>query len=290
MSKKGLSRRQFITGAAVTVAATTVPVLSNVATAEAAGAAMPALVRGDAAWVALDPKALARQAYEIYKGVHTSQSACCEATFWPIVGALGALYPTTWGLFPKGVFNYGGGGINSWRSICGCTNAGSAVLKLALNNGPAIDEYLAWYEKTALPTSATYDDYLSGTWTPGGSATGWGTGAKPLPIPASESPASKAGSVLCHASLTNWRIAGGAWEQTHAGSQSDRCGKLCYDCVYKLATIVNAYMAGTNFVGALDASVATCGEGTGSACHGTTSGVYGNPLAQGKMKCTSCHE
>lgn len=284
--KKGMSRRQFLTGAAVTVAATAVPVLTNV-TPAAAAAAMTPLTRPLAGWVALDAKALARQGYEIYKGVHSSQSACCEATFWPIIGELGNRYPSTWGTFPKGVFNYGGGGINSWRSICGCTNAGPAVLKLVLNNGPAIDEFLAWYEKTALPTSATYDDYASSTWTPGGQATGWGTGAKPLAIPASQSPASKAESVLCHASLTNWRVAGGNWEATHSGAQSDRCGKLVYDCVFKLATMINDYMAGANFAGALDPSVASCGEGTGAACHGTTSG---KPLAQAKMNCSPCHE
>lgn len=286
MATDKISRRQFLTGAAVTVAAVAVPVLANVSTATAAGAAMTPLTRPDGTWVPLDAQALARQAYEIYKGVHVSQSACCEATFWPIIGELGNRYPATWGTFPKGVFNFGGGGINSWRSICGCTNAGSAVLKLVLNNGAAIDEYLAWYEKTALPSGAAYTDYDTGTWTPGGQSTGWGTGAKPLPIPFTDSPKSKAGSVLCHASLTNWRVAGGTWEAGHTGAQSDRCGKLCYDCVYKLATMVNAYMAGTNFAGALDPEVASCGEGTGSACHG----AGGNPLAQAKMKCTPCHE
>lgn len=285
--KKGISRRQFVTGAVVTAAAVAVPVFSNVTTAAAAGAAMPALTRNPA-WTPLDAQALGRQAYEIYKGVHSSQSACCEATFWPIIGELGNRYPTTWGTFPKGVFNYGGGGVNTWRSICGCTNGGAAVLKLALNDGKAIDEYLAWYEKTALPSSAMYLDYSSGTWTPGGQATGWGTGTKPLPIPASASPASKAESVLCHASLTNWRIAGGTWEATHTGAQSDRCGKLCYDCVYKMATMINDWMLmpSGSFAGALDPEYASCGEGTGSLCHGSG----GHPYAQAKMKCSPCHE
>ncbi len=290
--KKGLSRRQFLTGAAITAAAAAVPVFTNVSTAMAA-APMTPLTKLDPSWVPLDAKALARQGYEIYKGKHAGQSACCEGSFWPVIGALGAMYPATWGTFPKGTFNYGGGGINSWRSICGTPNAGAAVLKMVTNDGKAIDEYMAWYEKTALPTSACYDDYAFAIanpadptrWIPGGSAAGvWGGTA--LPIPFITTPKNAAGSVLCHASLTAWRVAGGTFEVTHPGAQSDRCGKIVYDSVFKQATMINAWMAGGTFVGALDAEVASCGEPTGAACHG----VGGNPLAQAKMKCSPCHE
>lgn len=288
--KTGISRRQFLTGAAITVAASTVPVLANVSTA-AAASPMTALTQGDPTWVPLDAKALARQGYEIYKGKWSGQSACCEGTFWPIIGELGNRFPATWGTFPKGVFNFGGGGINSWRAQCGCTNAGPAVLKLVTNNGAAIDEYMRWYEKTALPTAACYADYATGTWTPGGNATGgWGAAANQLPIPFVQTPASAAGSTLCHASLTAWRVAGGDFEAQNVGAQSDRCGKLVYDSVFKLATMINAWMAGTNFAGALDPEVASCGEGTGSACHGKTGNAYGKPYAQAKMKCSPCHE
>lgn len=275
---KGISRRQFLTGAAVTVAATAVPVFSNVTPAFAA-APMPVLVPGDPAWVALNPEALARQGYEIYKGLHAGQSACCEGTFWPVIGALGALYPATWGTFPKGVFNFGGGGINGWRAQCGSTNAGAAVLKLTINNGTAMDEFLRWYEKTSLPTAACRASYDLGTWTTAG-----------LPVPFVTTPANAAGSTLCHASLTAWRVAGGNFEALNTGAQSDRCGKIVFDSVFKLATMVNSFMAGGTFVGTLDPEVATCGEGTGSACHGKTGSVYGNPYAQAKMKCSPCHE
>ena len=295
MSEKGISRRQFVAGAAVTAAATTLPVLSNVTTAAAAvPATIAPLTKGAADWTPLDAKALARQAYEIYKGKHAGQAACCEATWWPIIGVLAARYPDTWGHMPKGVFNYGGGGINSWRSICGCTNGGSNVLKMVTNDGKAIDEYLAWYEKTLLPTNATYLDYRTTTWVAGGSAAGvWGgTG---LPIPYNNAPKSKAQSVLCHSSLTNWRVVAGPWEQSKPAAQSDRCGKLCYDTVFKLATMINSWMAGATFAGALDSSIASCGETTGIGCHGssanaTTGGLNtGHPMAQGKMKCTPCH-
>lgn len=305
--KKGMSRRQFVTGTVVAAAATTVPMLANVTTAAAvdAATAVTPLTRGTwpGTMTGLDAKALARQAYETYKGMYATQSACCEATFWPIIGALAAAETTAnFAKLPRGTFNYGGGGINTWRSICGCTNAGAAMLKIVTNNGPMIDEFLTWYEKTLLPTNATYLDYAAGGWTPGAgvnvaglaagkTATWGGTGCA---VPYNNAPKSKAQSVLCHSSLTNWRLVASTWEATKPAAQSDRCGKLCYDVVYKLATMINAWMAGTNFAGTLDASINSCGEGSGSACHGATNsgGLIngGHPYAQGKMKCTPCHD
>ena len=69
MSGKGVSRRQFVTGAAVAAAATTVPVLSNVSIA----AGTPSIVFPLATdgWTPLDPKAVARQGWEIYKGMYS---------------------------------------------------------------------------------------------------------------------------------------------------------------------------------------------------------------------------
>ncbi len=291
--KKGISRRQFLAGAAVTVAASSVPVLTNVTPAMAASP-MVALVPGDPSWTPLNATALARQGYEIYKGKHTGQSACCEGTFWPVIGELGNRYPATWGTFPKGVFNFGGAGVNAWRAMCGATNAGPAVLKLVTNNSNAIDTFLRWYETEKLPSGACRADYefaianpTDGTrWIPGGTTAGvWGgTG---LPIPFQTNPSNAAGSVLCHASLTAWRVAGGNFEALNSGAQSDRCGKIVYDSVYKIATIINSFMAGGTFTASYAPSVASCGEATGAACHGT---VNAKPLAQAKMDCIPCHE
>lgn len=284
MSELKISRRQFLTGAAVTAAATALPVVSNVTTA-AAAPDLPNWPLETPDWVDLDATALARQGYEIYKGKHTNQSACCEGAFWPVIGELGERYPDTWGLVPKGIFNYGGGGVNSWRAMCGVTNAGAAVLKLVLNSSVAIDEYLRWYETTLLPTNATYLDYRAGEWVPGGTAAGvWGGSG--LPIPLNNAPKSRAGSVLCHASLANWRVASGTWEQVYSTGQSDRCGKLVYDAVYKQATIINYIKGGgdTTGWGTLDPAVATCET---SGCH---KDVTDHPKIQSKMKCTSCHD
>jgi len=65
MSETGLSRRQFIGGAAAVAAATAVPVVSNVATAAAAPITFPQSVDP---WTPLDAKAAARLGLEIYRG------------------------------------------------------------------------------------------------------------------------------------------------------------------------------------------------------------------------------
>ncbi len=301
MHDEGISRRRFIGGAVVvTAAAAAVPALSNIGVAAANPGAISALVPGDVNWVPLNPTVLARKGYEIYKGKWAGQSACCEATYWPILGAVAAIYPSTFGQVPMGLFNYGGGGVNSWGSICGAPNGGSALLKLLTGNSNAMDDYLQWYQATALPTYAAYLDYKSGTWTPGGSATGgWGTASNQLAIPIANTPKSKANSILCHASLQNWRAAGGNYEASvYPNGQSDRCGKLVYDCVYKLATMVNAWMAtgAAAFTGVLDPSAAMPGSSNYSAssscmtsgCHGTNA-TTGHPYVNAKMKCTECH-
>ncbi len=72
MSETGLSRRQFVGGAAAIAAATAVPVVTNVATAAATPALMAPFATPD--WVPLDAKAAARQGLEIYRGKHTGQS------------------------------------------------------------------------------------------------------------------------------------------------------------------------------------------------------------------------
>jgi|GEM_PF-640805 len=300
-TKKGISRRQFLTGAAMAAAVTALPLVANVPTAAAASPIPTALnPASKPAWwgAGLPSKDLARQAYEIYKGVHAGQSACCEATFWPIIGYLAANGQPGFVDFPKSVFNFGGAGINAWRMQCGATNGGPAALKLAAGAvaGKIIDEYMRWYETALLPTAALRADYDTGTWVPGGQATGWAAAGSTtlLPIPHASNPMNAGHSTLCHASLTAWRAAGGDWEFAHPGAQSDRCGKICYDAVFKQCELINAWMdAGVLPAGAVSGEVATCGETGAAGCHGgsaTTKRTDGATFAQAKAECSPCHE
>ncbi|MDR3686956.1 MAG: twin-arginine translocation signal domain-containing protein [Coriobacteriia bacterium] len=301
MTTTKISRRQFLggaAGAAAVVGAATLPFAMNVSTAAATPPQVFPLAIDTGGWVPLDAKACARQAYEIYKGKWAGHSACCEATYWPIVGVLAARYPTTWGNIPMGMFNYGGGGVNSYGSICGCPNGASALLsQISATTGMKMN-FMSWYEKTALPSNAASLDYLTGTWSaPAGATGGWAdyltAGATQIPIPTNNLPSSTSGNVLCHVSLTKWRVAADQFQHAYSLTkdlQSQRCGALCYDAVYYLATLINTWKAGGTIDGStsVDASTAGC---KATACHGSspTDPLCDSVTAQGSMKCSTCH-
>ncbi|MCE5204137.1 MAG: hypothetical protein ABFC80_08900 [Coriobacteriales bacterium] len=227
-----------------------------------------------------------------------------------MISQLAANYPgSVWDQLPKGIFNYGGGGVNAWRSICGGPNAGSALLAQLGAPQNVKDEFNAWYEKTALPSEAAYLDYKSGTWTPQGSSgpLTWvdsGTAAGTILAPLANTPKAKPGSLLCHASHGKWLTAAGGstgyWVHKVAEVQgltptaaigaagSDRCAKLVYDCVYKVVELINAWKAGTTIPGTLDPETVGC---MSASCHGSAAGIEGTPwLAGGKSKCSPCHK
>lgn len=288
MESKKMSRRQFLGGAAAVVGAAALPVLMNAAPA----VATPTLALPIAAspWVPLDPKAAGRLAWEIYKGKHAPQSACCEASYWSVVSQLAANFPATWGLIPKGMFNYGGGGVNGYGSICGIPNAGSAVLAQLGAPTNVKNHFLRWYETTALPSNAAREDYESGTWTPGGTSGGvWGGSG--LAIPADTLPVSKSESVLCHVSLTKWRAAADKFTlAAQFDHQSNRCGALVYDLGVYLAELLNDWKAGVVIDGTLSPAASATGCKNPS-CHGSSpvDPLCDAVTAQGSMNCKPCH-
>lgn len=284
-----ISRRQFLGGTAALVGAAALPAVVGAAPAVAADALPLSSVDP---WVPLDPVACARRGWEIYKGMYSpAQSACCEATYWGVGGSLAANYPASWGAVPKGLFNYGGGGVNAWGSICGGPNGGSAILAQLGAPKAVKDNFMRWYEKTALPTNAAYLDYASGTWTPGGKSAGLWGGATGCPIPYNGLPKSTSESTLCHTSLTKWRTSADAFTLSVAVShQSNRCGALVYDSTYYLATLINSWKSGAVIDGAV-APAATTNGCLNASCHGS---VPTDPLcdavtAQGIMNCKPCH-
>ncbi|MGB4593597.1 MAG: hypothetical protein WBI63_07505 [Coriobacteriia bacterium] len=213
-----------------------------------------------------------------------------------MIGQLAANFPgSTWDAVPKGCFNYGAGGVNAWRSICGGPNGGSALLAQLGAPTAVKDEYNAWYEKNAFPSNAAYVDYASGTWTPGGTATGgWGSASNQLIAPRDNAPVAKPESLLCHASHGRWlKAAGGEdgyWVRTFSSTAlagADRCSKLVYDCVFKLCELINAWQAGTLPAGTLDPSATA----TGCMAAGCHTAPDAEVEVAGKMKCTdSCHK
>jgi hypothetical protein len=200
-----------------------------------------------------------------------------------VIGQLAANFPASvYNQIPKGTFNYGAGGVNAWRSICGGPNGGSALLAQLGAPTAVKDEFNAWYERNMFPSNAAYDDYASGTWT------------LTVTAPLSGAPQAKPGGLLCHQSHGKWlKAAGGedgAWVKKFASTTAaggDRCSKLVYDCVYKLCTLINDWKAGTLPTGALDPSATTAGCMV-AGCHVAPDAAV---EVAGKMKCTdSCHK
>ncbi len=215
-----------------------------------------------------------------------------------MIGQIAANYPDTlFNQIPRGIFNFGGGGVNAWRNICGGPNGGSALLAALGAPTSVKDTYMAWYESNSFPSNAAYDLYAAGGWTLTGAA-----------VPKNKAPRAVPKSLLCHASHGRWiEAAGGtdgAWVQTQfagnlGAAGSDRCAKLVYDCVFKLCELINAWKAdpaawpNTFNAGLLDPSTVTC---LTSGCHGGA-GAYDPeiidcaPEVAGKMKCDeSCHQ
>ncbi|MHB8051665.1 MAG: hypothetical protein ACYDHQ_10705 [Coriobacteriia bacterium] len=213
-----------------------------------------------------------------------------------MLGQIAENYPDTlFNQIPKGTFNFGGAGINAWRSTCGVPIGVGAVLAQLGAPQNVKDEIFRFYESTPLPTEACRESYEKGDWeTPG-----W-----TFVVPKKDIPQAVPKGILCHASLGRWvEAAGGpdgAWVmQFGTGTDavtkaaSDRCGKLVYDNVYRLATLINDWKAGTlpAGTGTLDPAVATC---LTSGCHGGNYDVMVEncaPHVNGKMKCDeSCHQ
>jgi hypothetical protein len=213
-----------------------------------------------------------------------------------VIGQLAENYPNSlYNQILKGLFNFGGAGINGWRSTCGVPLGASAVLRQIGAPQNVQDEACAWYEKTSLPTSGCRDSYNKGDWT----TPGW-----TFVVPRDKTPQAVPKTLLCHASLGRWTEAAGGpdgpWVKSFgtgtdgiAKAASDRCGKLCYDMAFKIATMINDWKAGTlpAGTGTLDPAVTTC---ITSGCHGGNYDVMVEnfaPHVNGKMKCDeSCHQ
>jgi len=187
------------------------------------------------------------------------QAGCMYGVFEAIVGQLGDKYGEPYSSFPMGMISYGGGGIALWGSTCGTLNGAAAAIALFVtgaDRNAIIDELFAWYETAALPTYKPKKAIRS---------------SKPIKK-------SKAGSVLCHASVSNWCEVSGYGG--FSAERAERCGRLVADVAAKTVDLLNLYLRG-KFQPKVY-SAASC-----LSCHGKGN-MVGDTLA--KMGCTSCHE
>jgi len=264
MEKKNLSRKEFLTNT------------SKYALGAAAGVAGlnalagGKLLAGSSAnewpypYQALDLDTVRDKAHNLYY----NGKDCCSGVFGGLVEALSEIIGEPYTSFPIEVMLFGRGGGVGWGSICGALNGGAALISLVTPKADStalVNELWGWYTQVDLPTTASNDFAVAGSFT--------------MQNYNDTLPQNIAGSPLCHSSVSQWcNIAGKKVSDTE---RKERCARIAADCAVKTAEILNEYFAGTFSATFADPeAVATC-----LGCHG--SAMMFNVMTH--MTCTPCH-
>lgn len=217
----------------------------------------------------LDPKQVRILGHQNYFAVN-----CCYGAFVAIVDALKEKVGFPYDQFPSKMFAFGGGGMAGWGGTCGALIGAAAAINLLVappDSGPIVSELVGWYTTTALPTKEANELATNGEYV----AEMKFAGALPQ---------SEAGSMLCHASVTNW------CQAAKLGSASpevlERCGRLTGDVAAKAVEMLNAKLAG-NFTPVFKQDDVTAGC---LACHAPGESFEAGQFTRGLQQCTSCHE
>jgi hypothetical protein len=261
--KKGLSRRNFLTGAGLAVAT------GGVAMA-GCNSNEPEIPPIPWPYTTLDTEIVRKKAHQIYYDAH-----CAEGAFRAIIGELKEQVGFPFTQIPDNLFIYGKGGVVGWANLCGAVNGASAAINLVTGDAdgtPLVDELLSWYTQAELPTDIS-NEYGS-------------TGQFLVEELHSDAvlTQSVSRSILCHVSVTNWCKASGI--ASGAPERSERCGRLCGDTAAKAVEILNDFQAGT-FVDALNIPAAETGCRT---CHSKGPDYEMGQYTRGKMDCVICHD
>ncbi len=228
-------------------------------------------------YVELDPKAVARTAYESY-----GPGGCMYGVFNAIVKELansGSESAANFAAIPTNISTYGGGGIAGWGTLCGCVNAAAmATNMLGGVDRPAVTRAIFRYYETAnMPRGDQEFLQILGAPTRFNS--------KEELLTPDHIGKSVANTILCHASVSRWS------EQSRYGSNHqaklERCAQVTAEIAYNLVVLLNASLKGE-----LDAPTQSPDNGNCMSCH---SGSQAEPEAyfvtdvNSQMDCHSCH-
>lgn len=218
----------------------------------------------------LDPEVVRKKAHKFYYEAH-----CCEGAFRGILDELKEKVRFPYTQIPENLMIYGKGGVVGWANLCGAVNGSSAAITLVTGDKdgtPLVNELLGWYASAQLPSEIS-NEYGS-------------TGQFLVEEQHSDQvlPQSVSGSILCHASVTNWCKASGF--ASGSPERSERCGRLCGDTAAKAVEILNEHFAGT-FSSVHEIPAADTGCRT---CHFKGEDFDAGQYTRGKMDCLICHE
>ena len=203
------------------------------------------------------------------------ETNCASGAFLAIIRQLhdkiGAQYRT----MPLDVFDYGGGGVAGWGTLCGALNGASGAITLVTgpkNAGALVNELMGWYTGAAFPS-----DESNNTAESNGYVSTKDVSSVKLPQSVSLSP-------LCHVSVSRWcsssRFASGSPER------GERCARLAGDVAAKAVSLLNdfhsrSFMPTFSF----DDETKSC-----LACHAPGPDFTSGNFTLGKMICIQCHE
>ncbi|MGE5497078.1 MAG: C-GCAxxG-C-C family (seleno)protein [Syntrophothermus sp.] len=193
---------------------------------------------------------------------------CAYGAFHSLMENLRTVVGDPYTLIPSELMLWGGGGGNSWGTLCGALNSSAVVISLVCDQARAsvlINELFGWYTQVKFPTdmsnqcavdhkftNQTYDKTLAQT---------------------------VSGSPLCHSSVSIWCKATSM--TTGSTERKERCARLTGDVAAYTAQILNDEFAAkfkTSYVA--PESIATC-----MSCHGA--GTMAKTIS--KMECKQCH-
>lgn len=262
--KENLTRKNFLVHASkAAIGATAIASFASLATTATAKAGTK-VTPWPWPYTTLDPEVIRLKAHHLY----WSDKDCCSGVFGAFTEALTEKTPDPWAGLPMEVMLFGRGGGNGWGTLCGAVNGAAAIISLVVNkadSGKLINEVWGWASAEKLPTDAANQASIDGKY----------IDAKYVGALIQNT----AGSVLCHASVTQWCIA--AKKKVSDTERKERCARVAGDLAAKTAEILNAYFAQT-FVSTFvtDPTVAQC-----QTCHGAA--LLNNVNTQ--MNCTPCH-
>jgi hypothetical protein len=265
VKKEELSRRDFFRGSSLGVGALALAAGAPKLTLGAVGETPPLPWE----YVPLDPEVVRKKGHQLYFAAH-----CAEGAFGAIVDELKLVVGEPFTNIPNNMFIYAKGGMVGWASLCGAVNGASCAINLVTNEDDStklVNELLRWYTQTEFPSDASNQYAANGEFLVAG---------KTSEVLAK----SVSGSILCHASVTNWCKESGY--ASGAAERSERCGRLAGDVAAKAVELLNQHAEGT-FEPVLEIPSDTqyC-----RSCHSKGKDYELGQFTRGKMDCGICHD
>lgn len=225
-------------------------------------------IDGPHGYAHIDPetvKPLGRENY--HSGMHCGQGAF-DAVMTELRDAVGEPYTDV----PTTATYWSAGGGSGWSAVCGAVvGANTAISLVHGDTGTTmklVDELQRWYANHKFPRYTPPSDSSVGD--------------------TKELPGSAPGSILCHASVTDWcKTTGYA---SGSSERSERCSRLTGEVAAKAVELLNAEHEG-NF-DTVESAVdppSVDGEKGCRSCHFKGDNFDGGQFTRGKMECMNCH-